>query len=52
MPRESMLRRARVRKLTQSTCSNSAMPVLVGLGMTSAYDVMAYSEAEFMELIA
>jgi hypothetical protein len=36
-----------VQRIYQITPDDEAMPVLIGLGMTSAYDVMAYSEAEF-----
>lgn len=39
-----------LQRVYQITPSNEAMPVLMSLGMTSAYDVMAYSEATFMEL--
>jgi len=39
-------------RVYQITPSNEAMPVLMELKMTSAYDVMAYSEAEFMALYA
>lgn len=41
-----------LQRVYQITPSNEAMPVLMSLGMTSAYDVMAYSEAEFMVLFA
>ena len=34
----------------QITPTDEAMPVLTSLGMTSAYDVMAYSEEVFLEL--
>lgn len=34
----------------QITPSNEAMPVLISLGMTSAYDVMVYSEDAFVAL--
>lgn len=37
-------------RVYQITPSNDAMPVLMELDMTSAYDVMAYSEAEFTAL--
>lgn len=36
-----------LQRVYQITPSNEAMPVLYRLGMTSAYDVTAYSEAEF-----
>ncbi len=36
-----------LQRLYQLTTSNEAMPVLMSLNMTSAYDVMAYSEVEF-----
>ena len=39
-----------LQRVYQITPTNEAMPVLIGLGMTSAYDVMAYSEAAFQEL--
>lgn len=39
-------------RVYQITPSNDAMPVLMELNMTSAYDVMAYSEAEFTALYA
>ncbi len=41
-----------LQRVYQITPSNKAMPVLMSLGMTSAYDVMAYAEVEFMELYA
>jgi hypothetical protein len=41
-----------LQRVYQITPSNEAMPVLWALGMTSAYDVMAYAESEFMELYA
>ena len=39
-----------LQRVYQITPSNEAMPVLWALGMTSAYDVMAYDESAFMEL--
>lgn len=39
-----------LQRVYQITPSNEAMPVLMSLGMTSAYDVMAYSEEAFVEL--
>ncbi len=39
-----------LQRVYQITPSNEAMPVLLGLKMTSAYDVMAYPEAEFTAL--
>lgn len=39
-----------LQRVYQITPSNEAMPVLMSLEMTSAYDVMAYSETEFVEL--
>lgn len=39
-----------LQRVYQITPSNEAMPVLWALGMTSAYDVMAYTESEFMAL--
>ena len=41
-----------LQRVYQITPSNEAMPVLWALGMTSAYDVMAYAESAFMELYA
>lgn len=41
-----------LQRVYQITPSNEAMPVLISLGMTSAYDVMAYSEVEFGALYA
>ena len=41
-----------LQRVYQITPSNEAMPVLISLGMTSAYDVMAYSEVEFTALYA
>lgn len=41
-----------LQRVYQITPNNEAMPVLWALGMTSAYDVMAYSESEFMALYA
>ncbi len=41
-----------LQRVYQITPSNEAMPVLMRLGMTSAYDVMAYSEEQFMALYA
>jgi 5-hydroxyisourate hydrolase-like protein (transthyretin family) len=41
-----------LQRVYQITPSNEAMPVLWALGMTSAYDVMAYAESEFVELYA
>ncbi|MDH4137551.1 MAG: Tc toxin subunit A, partial [Anaerolineae bacterium] len=39
-----------LQRVYQITPSNAAMPVLMSLGMSSAYDVMAYSEEAFAEL--
>lgn len=39
-----------LQRVYQITPGNEAMPVLMALGMTSAYDVMAYSEEAFVEL--
>jgi hypothetical protein len=39
-----------LQRVYQVTPSNEAMPVLINLGMTSAYDIMAYSETAFVEL--
>lgn len=39
-----------LQRVYQITPSNEAMPVLISLGMTSAYDVTAYSEEEFVKL--
>lgn len=39
-----------LQRVYQITPSNEAMPVLMSLGMTSAFDVMAYSETEFRDL--
>jgi hypothetical protein len=39
-----------LQRVYQITPSNEAMPVLISLGMTSAYDVTAHSEAEFVSL--
>lgn len=39
-----------LQRVYQITPGNEAMPVLMQLDMTSAYDVMAYPEAEFVEL--
>ncbi|CAH1073230.1 neuraminidase-like domain-containing protein [Candidatus Nitrotoga sp. 1052] len=39
-----------LQRVYQITHSNEAMPILISLGMTSAYDVMAYSESEFTAL--
>lgn len=41
-----------LQRVYQITPNNEAMPVLWALGMTSAYDVMAYAESEFMALYA
>ena len=41
-----------LQRVYQITAGNEAMPVLMSLGMTSAYDVMAYSEMEFMAIYA
>ena len=41
-----------LQRVYQITPNNEAMPVLWALGMTSAYDVMAYAESEFMGLYA
>ena len=39
-----------LQRVYQITPSNEAMPVLMSLDMTSAHDVMAYPEAEFVAL--
>jgi hypothetical protein len=39
-----------LQRVYQITPSNDAIPVLMSLGMTSAFDVMAYREADFIEL--
>lgn len=39
-----------LQRIYQITPNDEAMPVMVSLGMTSAYDVMAYPEAEFVTL--
>jgi hypothetical protein len=39
-----------LQRVYQITPRHESMPVLLGLKMTSAYDVMAYPEAEFMAL--
>lgn len=39
-----------LQRVYQITTSNEAMPVMMNLGMTSAHDVMAYSEAAFLDL--
>lgn len=39
-----------LQRVYQITPSNEAMPVMMSLGMTSAYDVMEYPEAEFVAL--
>ena len=39
-----------LQRIYQITPSNEAMPVLLGLKMTSAYDVTAYPQAEFTAL--
>lgn len=39
-----------LQRVYQITPSNEAMPVLISLGMTSAYDVVAYPEVEFVAL--
>ncbi|MBE0465801.1 MAG: hypothetical protein IBX71_01070, partial [Candidatus Desulforudis sp.] len=39
-----------LQRVYQITPGNEAIPVLMSLGMTSAYDVMAYPEAAFVEL--
>ena len=39
-----------LQRVYQITPSNEAMPVLLALGMTSAYDVLAYSEEDFVTL--
>lgn len=41
-----------MQRVYQITPSNEAMPVLLSLQMTSAYDVTAYSEEVFVELYA
>lgn len=37
-------------RIYQLTPSNAAMPVLMGLGVTAAYDVMAYTQEEFIAI--
>lgn len=39
-----------LQRVYQITPSNEAMPVLMSLGMTSAFDVMAYAEEVFVDL--
>jgi len=39
----------KLQRIYQITPTNEAMPVLLSLGMTSAYDIMAFSEDEFVE---
>lgn len=39
-----------MQRVYQITPSNEAMPVLMSLGMTSAFDVMAYPEEQFIAL--
>ena len=39
-----------MQRVYQITPSNEAMPVLMSLGMTSAFDVMAYPEEQFISL--
>lgn len=39
-----------MQRVYQITPSNEAMPVLMSLGMTSAFDVMAYPEDQFIQL--
>jgi hypothetical protein len=39
-----------LQRVYQITPSNEAIPVIMSLGITSAYDVMAYSEAMFKDL--
>lgn len=39
-----------LQRVYQITPGNEAMPVLMNMGMSSAYDVMAYSETKFTEL--
>ncbi len=39
-----------LQRVYQITPSNEAMRVLISMGMTSAYDVTAYSEVEFVKL--
>lgn len=39
-----------LQRVYQITPSNEAMPVMLSLGMTSAYDVTAYSEQAFVDL--
>jgi hypothetical protein len=39
-----------IQRVYQVTPSNEAMPVLMSLGMTSAFDVMAYPEEQFISL--
>ncbi len=41
-----------LQRVYQLTTSNEAMPVMMSLNMTSAYDVMAYPEVEFSKLYA
>jgi hypothetical protein len=41
-----------LQRVYQITPTNEAMPVLMALDMTSAFDVMAYSEEEFISLYA
>lgn len=41
-----------LQRVYQITPTNEAMPVLMALDMTSAFDVMAYSEDEFIALYA
>lgn len=36
-----------IQRVYQITPDNEAMPVMISLGMTSAYDVMAYTEVDF-----
>ena len=38
-----------LQRVYQITPTNEAIPVLLSLGMTSAFDVMAYPEAQFLE---
>jgi ABC toxin N-terminal region/Neuraminidase-like domain/Putative peptidoglycan binding domain/Salmonella virulence plasmid 28.1kDa A protein len=47
---ETRQRMMMLHRVFQITPSNEAMPVLLSLGMTSAYDVMAYSETMFADM--
>ena len=48
--REASEQMRMVQRVYQITPSNEAMPVLMSLGMTSAFDVMAYPEEQFIAL--